>query len=400
MSKKIKAIFYAYSNNALDHLAPYAYICSEKKIPCTVIYGEDFVRLKVIPKENIAKIFYDHNIKTCDITSFKKNGIFQVFFSYIWLLAYFIVKSKIFPDFFKTKIKFLINNIYDYMDGKNIGRNIANKQLQNSEKVFVFTDGWNRNKKIQSGFLSKMKGRAKIISTSHLPWHFHYSLSNPNPLFCEDIALVSNKWEFDAKTFLNQKEITGTLRYSKKWVSILDQYNKKKISVINHTKNVLILAHTELHTSNWQRMMKFFIQLSKRQDIKLTILPHVRGMSNMKPPKELEEVWDKISTLDVAVKNSDIVMFWVSSGVYEAVVRNKKIFYLSFLSKIDEKFLWRKNVPSKTVIKNETEAFSALDNYNKHEKIDNLCFEKMIWPDGSDPWMNVSNFLDKCTKVN
>ena len=145
--------------------------------------------------------------------------------------------------------------------------------------------------------------------------------------------------------------------------------------------------------------MELFKLLSKREDIKLTILPHVRGMSNMKPPKELESVWDKISTLDVAVKNSDIVMFWVSSGVYDAVVRNKKVFYLSFLSKIDEKFLWRDNAPTNIVIKNEQELSDALDNYDKNDKIDNLCFEKMIWPDGSDPWMNVSNFLDKYVKI-
>ena len=398
-NNKIEAIFYAYSNNALDHLAPYAYMCQKKKIPCTVIYGEDFVKLKLTPKENIAKIFEDNNIQTCNLASFEKHGFSQIFFSYVWSLAYLIIKSKIFPNFFKKKIQGLINKIFDHIDGETIGRNIANKHLQNSEKIFVFTDTWNRKKKIQNGFLSSMKGRAKIISTSHLPWHFHHPLSIPDPSFCEDIALVSNKWEFDAKSFLSQKKITGTLRYTKKWVTILDHYNIKKIFPQDQTKNILILGHTELHTSNWERMMELFKLLSKRDDIKLTILPHVRGMSNMKPPKELEKVWDKKSTLDVAVKKSDIVMFWISSGIYEAVVRNKKVFYLSFLSKRDEKFLWRDNAPSNIVIKNEQELFDALNKYDKNDKIDNLCFEKMIWPDGSDPWVNVSNFLDEYFKV-
>ena len=53
---KTKAIFYAYSNNALDHLAPYAILCKQKKIDCTVIYGEDFIRHKVKPKKDIVKI--------------------------------------------------------------------------------------------------------------------------------------------------------------------------------------------------------------------------------------------------------------------------------------------------------------------------------------------------------
>jgi len=142
-------------------------------------------------------------------------------------------------------------------------------------------------------------------------------------------------------------------------------------------------------------MLNLLTKLTKREDIKLCVLPHVRGMSNIEPPKELKNVWDKKSSLDVAVKKADIVMFWVSSGIYEAVVRNKKVFYLSFLSKIDEKFIWRKNAPSDIVIKNEMELFNALDNYDENDVVDNLCFEKMIWPEGLDPWNNVSNFLDK-----
>ena len=35
-------------------------------------------------------------------------------------------------------------------------------------------------------------------------------------------------------------------------------------------------------------------------------------------------------SLDAAIKESDIVIFWESSGIFEAVVRNKKIFFLTF----------------------------------------------------------------------
>ena len=53
MSEKIKAIFYAYSSNALDHLAPYAVMCRHKNIPCELIYGEDFIKFKLTPRNNI-----------------------------------------------------------------------------------------------------------------------------------------------------------------------------------------------------------------------------------------------------------------------------------------------------------------------------------------------------------
>ena len=175
---------------------------------------------------------------------------------------------------------------------------------------------------------------------------------------------------------------------------------KTKYQIKIQKKNVLILGHTPTHTSDWNRMFGLFIKLAERKDINLSILPHTRGMSSMEPPKELKDVWDKTSTLDVAVKNSDIVMFWVSSGIFEAVLRKRKVFYLSFLSKIDGEFIWQKNAPSNIIIKNEMELFKALDNYNENEVIDNLCFEKIIWPEGSDPWVNVSNFLDNTLSSN
>ena len=394
-NNNIKAIFYAYSNNALDHLAPYAYLCSQKKIPCEVIYGEDFMKLKLFPKKNIRKIFSDKNIKTYDFSNFETDGVKQTFFHYFWKFANLIIRSHFFPNFLKLRIKAVINKIFNNIDGENIGKKTAEKLLKDSEKVFVFIDGWSRNKKIQSGFLSYFKNRGTIISTSHLPYHFHHSISIPNPSFCEDVALVSNQWELIAKDFIKQKEVVGTLRYSKKWIDILDEYSKKDISNIKDETRILVLGHTELHTNGWSRMLDLLIKLTKYKNIKLHILPHTRGMSNMIPPKELRKFWDNKSTLDAAVKKADIVMFWVSSGVYEAVVRNKKILYLSFLSKIDDQFIWRKNAPSNIIIKNENELFEAIDNFNKNDEIDNICFQKMIWPDGRDPWKNVSKFLDK-----
>ena len=122
-------------------------------------------------------------------------------------------------------------------------------------------------------------------------------------------------------------------------------------------------------------------------------------MSNLQPPKELKEVWDRKTSLDASIKKSDIVIFWVSSGFFEAVVRNKKILYLSFLSNLDDKFIWRKNAPSNIIIKNEVELNNAIDNYKKDNKnqIENSCFEELIWPKG-DPWENASNFLNSIFK--
>ena len=79
---KNKAIFYAYSNNALDQLAPYVILCNQKKIDCVVIYGDDFIKHKVKPKKDIVKILQNENINTLDVSSFELKGFLHVIFSY------------------------------------------------------------------------------------------------------------------------------------------------------------------------------------------------------------------------------------------------------------------------------------------------------------------------------
>ena len=226
---KTNVIFYAYSNNALDQLAPYAVLCKERKMSCTVIYGEDFVKQKVRPRNNIIQIFKDYNISTYNITSIGKKGFIQSIFSYIWCLANIIENYQFIPNFFKSKIKGLTFRIFQILNGELIGKNAAIKLLENKEKVIVFTDNWTIKKKFQNSFLSYVKGKATIISTNQVPYHFHNpAWLKPDDWGKEDIALVANHWEADDKTFIDRKIIIGNLRYSKKWLSLLDQYNNEK----------------------------------------------------------------------------------------------------------------------------------------------------------------------------
>jgi len=391
---KTKAIFYAYSNNALDHLAPYAVLCHQKKMKCIVIYGEDFIRHKVKPKSNIVKIFKDLKINTYDVTNFEKKGFLQIIYSFMWSVSKMIEEYQYVPNYFKSKIKGLCNRVYEYLDGESLGKNTAIKLMMDAERVFVFTDIWNTKKKILNGFLTYIKGKGIIISTNHTPYHFHQTPVTHTFSSFEDIALVGNQWEEAFKSSVKDKVIIGSLRFSKNWLSILDQHSAEKIINKESKTKVVVITHTEKHTSDWKRMFELLSKLAQRDDINLCILPHVRGMINMKPPKELKDAWDSKSSLNFAVKNSDIVIFWESSGIFEAVLRNKKIFFLSFLSVNNEKYIWKKKVPSNIIMNNETELLDALDGYDKNDLINNDCFKEIIWPKG-DPWENASNFLDK-----
>ena len=141
-------------------------------------------------------------------------------------------------------------------------------------------------------------------------------------------------------------------------------------------------------------MMRLMEKLVSKNNIDLKIVPHVRGMSSMKPPKILRDAWDEKTSLVDAVENTDLVLFWRSSGIFEAVLKDKKILFLSFVAQKNINFVWLENAPRDIIINEEIELFKAIDNYSKNSYKNNDCFKKVIWPEG-DPWNNVSNFLDK-----
>ena len=396
---KTKAIFYAYSNNALDHLAPYAILCNQKKIDCVVVYGDDFIKHKVKPKEQIVKIFRNENIDTLDVSRLELKGFLNLVYSYLWLFTKVLENNSLAPVFLIMKLKGLCERVYKHLDSDLIGKHLASKLCKDFNKFIVFTDNWNTNKKIQKSFLTYFKDKAKIVSVRHYVYHFHDIKKDTDEDNCEDIAILGNKWEAENKNHIKFKELVGNLRFSKKWLEILDKYSSDTFSRDNKKTNVLIISHNQNYTKDWKRMLKLFNQLVKRKDINLKILPHVRGMSNLHPPEELKKAWDKTTPLNISIKNSDIVIFWVTSAFFEAVVRNKKILYLEFLSTLDDKFIWKKNAPSNIIIKNELELNNEIDNYKKdnNNEFKNLCFEELIWPKG-DPWQNASDFLNNILK--
>ena len=157
MSKKIKAIFYAYSNNALDHLAPYVFLCNEKKIDCVVIYGEDFIKHKLKPKQNLEKIFFKNNIKTFDISQIKLKGFVYNFYTLLWLLTKVLDENSLVPIFLRMKLKGLCNKIYNCLDGHMIANQLISKFYNDDEKVFVFIDEWSEKKKYKIHFYPDLK---------------------------------------------------------------------------------------------------------------------------------------------------------------------------------------------------------------------------------------------------
>ena len=111
--KNITAIFYAYSNNALDHLAPYVFLCHKKKMNCEVIFGEDFVSRKVFPNSKIVDIFKKNKISIYNIPFFEKKGFIKTVFYYVWLWTGVIEYKKYIPNYLKNKFKGLCVRLYN-----------------------------------------------------------------------------------------------------------------------------------------------------------------------------------------------------------------------------------------------------------------------------------------------
>ncbi|MDA9669183.1 hypothetical protein N9T58_00240 [bacterium] len=389
--KNITAIFYAYSNNALDHLAPYVFLCHKKKMNCEVIFGEDFVSRKVFPNSKIVDIFKKNKISIYNIPFFEKKGFIKTVFYYVWLWTGVIEYKKYIPNYLKNKFKGLCVRLYNNIDGNIIGRNTATNLLKDKSKVFVFTDSCN-SKKIKKNFLLKIKDHAKIITTTHAVWQQNSKLEKR--IFTEDIALLSNKWEAASKNYLKNKQIIGSLRFSKRWIKILDHHSTKNLNTSDKKKNIIVLMSPSHVTKNWEDMSNTLAKLISIKEVNVIILPHIRGMANSKPPVELKNNWYKNLTLDSAIRNSDVVIFWGSSGIFEAVVRSKRILYLSFLDLNAKNYLWKNKISKNIIMKNENELFDAINNYKISNITDYDSFKKIIWPN-KDPWINASKFLDK-----
>ncbi len=392
MKKKHKtAIFYAYSNNALDHLAPYVFLCHKKKMHCVVVYGEDFVSRKIFPNSKIANIFKSNKVDIYNIPFFEKKGFNKTIFYYIWLWTGTIEHNRYIPIYLKKKLRGLCIRLYNNLDGNLIGKNIAKNLLKNNSKTFVFTDSC-KSKKIKSNFLFNIKDHAKIITTGHAVWQ-----QNQKPekrIFTEDIALLSNRWEAISKSYLKNKKIIGSLRFSKNWLKILDHHSTENKNTRDKKKNIVVLMNPPHTTKNWKKMINTLEKLISIRELNVKILPHIRGMTSSKPPVELKNNWYKNLTLDSAIKNSDIVIFWGSSGIFEAVARDKKIFYLSFLDLNKKNYLWANKVSKSIIMKNERELLYNINNYKISNSQTNDSFKKIIWPN-KNPWKKASNFLDK-----
>lgn len=392
-NKNKTAIFYAYSNNALDHLAPYVFLCHKKKIKCIVVYGEDFTSRKVFPNSKIVNIFKKIKIDTYNIPFSEKKGFIKTIYYFIWLWIGLIEYKKYYPNFLKIKLKGLCSRLYNRLDGNLIGRNIVTNLLKDNKEFFVFTDNCN-SKKFKKSFLIKIKKNAKIITTGHSV--FQQKRKSKKGLFIEDFALLMNYGEGHSKNYLKNKKIIGSLRFSKNWIKILDRHSSNDKNFKNKKKNIIVLMSPPYLTKDWKQMINTLAKLISIKEINVIILPHVRGMYNLKPPVELKNNWNKNLTLDTAIKNSDIVISWGSTGIFEGVVRDKKILYLSFLDLYLNKknYLWINKVSKNIIIKNEYELLDIVNNYRVGNKIDNDGFKKIIWPN-NDPWIKASKFLDK-----
>ena len=385
------AIFYAYSNNALDHLAPYVFLCHKKNIHCVVVYGEDFASRKVFPNSKIDYILRSNKIDIYNIPFFEKKGFIKTIFYYVWLWTGLIKHKEYIPNYLKDKFRGLCMRLYNSLDGKLIGRNIAKNLSKDTGKIYVFTDNCS-GKDIKKNFLFEMKEHAKIITTGHGVWQQNKILEKG--LFIEDIALLTNKWEAKSKDYLKNIEVIGSLRFSKNWIKVLDDHSLNEKSIIDKKKNVTVLMSPKHMTKDWKQMFNVLIKLISIKEVNVILLPHVRGMASSKPPEEFKNNWYKNLTLDTAIKNSDIIIFWGSTAIFEAVVRRKEILYLSFLDINENDYFWIDDISKKTLIKNENELFEAINNYNANDIPDYDNFKKIIWPN-DDPWLNASNFLNK-----
>jgi hypothetical protein len=380
--QKSLAVFYAYAGNAADHLAPYAVLCKEIGMNCIFVIGEMWPYSKILNlpvkrelKKNGVKI-----VHVLDIASKRKFYLKSIPVLYKLIIHFGVGHYG--KKLARKMIKFLLNN--KILGNTLIGRIVA-KQIKESYGVpnFVFCDNWSSNSVAKNEFLLEFLRCSNIVIVGHTVRHYPIKISDKSRR--SDIVLATNCWHADSQK-AEKKFIIGSPRFSKEWVKRLDK--NLNLPIYSNTNNlkIAVLASPPQATVHWQRMLNLIKGITMNPNYEVRFKPHVRSMSRAVPPAEIEKAWDVKTSLSEMIIWSDIVLFWSSSAIFEAVVRKKPILYLSFLSKKDGSYVWQADLDSKYIINDEKELSEKLQNYYESGKITStrlLPFEKLIWPVGN-----------------
>lgn len=220
------------------------------------------------------------------------------------------------------------------------------------------------------------------IFTEKIP--FSQTQSDRN-LFSKYLVQTKFQKENLIKLDLSPKkiEIIGSSRFSKNWINTIDKiYYKKKYFDNDLSTISFFIGHWKyyLDKNKTLSLIEKIVNL-KRFNIFLNL--HTRGTSELP-----NEFLNKLNNKNIIINNgeiyasetireSDIIIGVGTSVILEAITRNKKLFYLGYLQKLETVFSYLNN---QSYINSDLELLNKLKDYKNNitENDNNKFYENFI----------------------
>ena len=199
----------------------------------------------------------------------------------------------------------------------------------------------------------------------------------------------------------NQAVVLGSSRFNKEWNAylrnIIPKHPMPKISD-KYLKLVWFLSPEKynVHLEEVSRIIKY---LGKFDNIRVMIKPHTRRNSM----RFLEALPDNFFLASEKIHSpqlidwSDVVLFTTTSVIFDALIRDKPIFYLKCAhsnTNMSEDFFNSWEIHCRDDIRDKLWSLLADKKYRTYSKADaELYMSKAIFPKGKDVLRNYTNFL-------
>ena len=377
---KKKILFFAHSNNDIDHYLPI--IHENKKYEILIFFCPDGNTCEINTLHS--KLISQYKIKIIRIENLFNFPFFKILYFLFQKLKFFkinIKKKYIFSKILSILIllsdKILMNSISQ----KRLKKNFEN--LLNSYNVsLVVLDIQKQNYNDNSSFFRKsLSSFLNVSKKLNLPLFMmthganivvhdnKESISFDKKSFQSDrLALCNNFETFLYKNLAKKKEYVknlGDVRFDISWINYLKKENSKKIKDLNEKNNNLKILYVLGNLSFLNNQIENSINkeitnlLNDFDNIEMWVKTHPRTNINFNfEHKNLKIFYQDVDT-SILVQASDIVLTTLSGILTEAILSEKlTILYDS----------WKKHLKNPWTIFDETNCVKKVKNYSELKK--------------------------------
>jgi hypothetical protein len=376
-----KTIFMVRHGNDLDFMLPILLFASNPIVFFWGVIEADDFRVQLLKKHNIHPIYLDGVFK-----SYKQRLLQK-------LSKWFGVSKKYQRSLANEQRRLMIMSLSEHLkaiDAASIDTVVFDHTVnQTVEDMMAVFRQWQKN---TLSILSVPHGYGLIVNRMN-----RYVLTEPDDgvdwgIFDKLLAYS----DYQSKQFVDvandNKRVIPSLRDTKEWVEFLkeESFDTSDLALGQNEKVRFLVIHSLSSANvNEHELDRCFKILAKFDDFDVRIKPHPRRIQDA---YRLEKTLDNVSILNrhiiEAIEWTDVVIFFHSSAVCDALLQNKPVIYPSYASsnKITDQVL-----KYCTVLETPDEFYELAKSISEGHRLSRPDYEATAWNETLDEWAKLLN---------